>query len=102
MLAQLVFKAIILLESFECLIDGIVSDGATTNRKMWTELGISSELVAVKNYFTHPSQENRKIYVFSDVPHLFKNIRNRLHDKKYLKVVIVNFLLFYLILFVNF
>lgn len=98
MLAQLVLRAIILLESSGCLIDGTVSDGATTNRKMWTELGISGELGAVKNYFTHPSQENRKIYVFSDVRYLFKNIRNRLHDKKYLKVVIGNFVLFYLII----
>lgn len=82
-------KAITLLESSGCLIDGIVCDGATTNRKMWTELGISGKLGAVKNYFTHPTIESRKVYVFSDVPHLFKNIRNRLHDKKYLKVLII-------------
>ncbi|KAL4091679.1 hypothetical protein QTP88_026332 [Uroleucon formosanum] len=80
-------KAIALLESSGCFIDGIICDGAATNRKMWTELGISGGKVdEVQNYFIHPTQENRKVYVFSDAPHLFKNIRNRLHDKKYFKV----------------
>ncbi|KAL4154025.1 hypothetical protein QTP88_001858 [Uroleucon formosanum] len=60
-LAQLMLKVIELLESSGCFIDGIICDGAAINRKI-------------------------KVYVFSDAPHLFKNIRNRLHDKKYLKV----------------
>ncbi|KAL4112280.1 hypothetical protein QTP88_016098 [Uroleucon formosanum] len=85
-LAQLVLKAIALLESFGCFIDGIICDGAATNQKMWTELGIRGKLGEVQNYFIHPTRENRKVYVFSDAPCLFKNIRNRLHDKKYLKV----------------
>lgn len=34
----------------------------------------------------HPLNDKRKVYVFSDAPHLLKTVRNRLHDKKYLKV----------------
>lgn len=64
-------KAIILLESFGCFIDGIICDGAATNQKMWKELEISGKLGEVQNYFIYPAQENRKVYVFSDVPHLF-------------------------------
>jgi len=33
------------------------------------------------NYFKNPVNDNRKIYVFSDVPHLIKCIRNRLLDQ---------------------
>ncbi|KAL4107529.1 hypothetical protein QTP88_017865 [Uroleucon formosanum] len=82
-LAQLMLKAIALLESSGCFIDGIICDGAATNRKMWTELGISGKLGEVQNYFIHPTQENRKVYVFSDAPHLLKNLRNHLHDKNW-------------------
>lgn len=28
----------------------------------------------------------RKIFFFSDAPHLLKNVRNKLHDKKFLWV----------------
>ncbi|KAL4092139.1 hypothetical protein QTP88_026695 [Uroleucon formosanum] len=73
-LAQLMLKAIALLESSRCFIDGIICDGAPINRKMWTELGISGKLGEFMFFF------------FSDAPHLFKNVRNHLHDKKYLKV----------------
>lgn len=81
-------KAIVLLENLGCLIQGIICDGASTNRKMWAEFGISGHIDNVKNYFIHPMDDNRKVYTFSDVPHLFKNIRNRLHDKKVLRVTI--------------
>lgn len=78
-------KAITLLESSGCFIDGIICDGAATNRKMWTELGISGKLVEVQNYFIHPTQENKKVYVLSDVPHLFKNIKTVYMTKIILK-----------------
>jgi len=89
-----------MLESSGCLIDGIICDGAATNRKMWTQFGISGKLGAVQNYFIHPTRENRKVFVLSDVPHLFKNIKNRLHDKKYLKVIfLLIFSMNYVIMF---
>jgi len=33
------------------------------------------------HYFKNPVNDNRKIYLFSDVPHLIKCIRNRLLDQ---------------------
>jgi len=53
-------------------VDGIVSDGAQTNRRLWTELVISGSINNVKNSFQNPMDESRSIYVFSDVPHLIK------------------------------
>lgn len=80
-LAKLILQAILLLEKSGAKVDGIICDGATTNRKMWREFGISGTLGSMNNFFKNPFDENRKIYAFSDMPHLFKCIRNRL--KKY-------------------
>ncbi|CAH1710606.1 unnamed protein product [Aphis gossypii] len=84
-LAKLVIKCIILLEQAGAIVHGVVSDGAQTNRKMWSELGVSGELKSFKNWFPHPLVDDRKIYVFSDTPHLFKNVRNKLYNDKVLK-----------------
>lgn len=40
-LAQFVLKTIVCLEKSNCMIDGIIWDRASTNRKMWIEFGIS-------------------------------------------------------------
>jgi len=77
-----------LLENVGAKIDGMVCDGAATNRKLWTEFEVSGQINKVKNYFSHPSDNKRKIYVLSDASHLIKCVRNRLHDKKILKVKI--------------
>ncbi|KAH8299469.1 hypothetical protein KR044_001636, partial [Drosophila immigrans] len=50
----------------------IVSDLVPSNRKLWTQLGISE----TKTWFTHPADEKLKIYVFSDTPHLINLVRN--------------------------
>lgn len=47
-MAQLVIKAICLLENAGAKVDGLVSDGATSNRKLWSELGISGEKDTLK------------------------------------------------------
>lgn len=85
-LAQLILKAVMLLEKIGVKIYGVVSDGASPNRKFWTELGICGEKGKLRNYFEHPVVEDRKIFVFSDTPHLFKTIRNRWHNKRELQV----------------
>ncbi|KAH9367695.1 hypothetical protein HPB48_007807 [Haemaphysalis longicornis] len=85
-LSQLVLQAIVMLEEAGAIVDGIVCDGASTNRKMWTCLGVSGKLGATKHFFEYPISEDRKVYVFSDVPHLFKCIRNRLLRQRLLKV----------------
>lgn len=78
-LSQLIVKAIILLEKSGAKIHSVVTDGATTNRKFWTILGMSGQKDNCKNYCNHPSEADRKVFVFSDTPHLVKTIRNRLY-----------------------
>lgn len=57
------------------MVHGIVSDGAQTNRKKWTELGVSGQINSFQNWFSHSLYNERKIlYTFSDTPHLLKNI----------------------------
>lgn len=86
-------------------VDGIVCDGATTNRKMWSELGIVGSQDGMKNYFEHPSIHNKRVYSFSDFVHLFKCVRNRLYNNKTLRVrhilfgVVTNILLSLLIVY---
>lgn len=85
-LAKLVIKAIMLLEDAGGQVFGLTSDGASTNRSMWTELGICPSIEGFKNYFENPFNNTRKVFVFADVPHLMKTIRNRLHTNKQLRV----------------
>lgn len=79
-------KAISLLENIGINVEGIVCDGATANRRMWKELGIDGTKQNLKNYFEHPIEPKRKVYVFSDFVHLFKCVRNRLFNNKCLQV----------------
>jgi len=81
-LAQLVIKAICLLQNAGAIVGGLVSDGATSNKKLWSELGVSVEKDNLKNKFDHPLDNKRCVYVFSDAPYLLRNVRNRLYNKK--------------------
>lgn len=86
-LSKLIVKAIICLEQCGIKIHGVVSDGANKNRNVWSLFGVSGD---TKTYFEHPLDENRKIFVFSDTPHLLKTIRNRL-EKYNLRVSLKNY-----------
>lgn len=85
-LAKLVLKGISYLEGSGAKIHGVIADGAATNGKMWSLLGISGSTKNTKTWFTHPLDDERKVFVFSDSPHAFKNIRNRLYNKRKLRV----------------
>ncbi|XP_071642190.1 uncharacterized protein [Temnothorax longispinosus] len=85
-LAKLVLKAITYLENSGAMIHGVIADGAATNAKMWSLLGVSGTMDCTKTWFTHPIDDNRKIFAFSDIPHVIKNIRNRLYNKRQLRV----------------
>lgn len=85
-LANLCLKAIILLEEATAVVVGVLSDGASTNRCMWRELGVSGRLGLLENSFIHPLDDDRRVYMFSDAPHLIKCIRNRLKNQKCLQV----------------
>lgn len=88
MIAQLILKAISLLKIIGIYVHAIVCDGATTNRRMWKELGINGSKSELKNYFEHPVHPDRKVYALSDFVHLFKCVRNRLYNNKQLKVLL--------------
>ena len=86
-LAKLVITAISAIEKARGKIMVMVCDGAQTNRKVWTEFGIKGKVgEETKCFFTHPMDEKRKVYVISDVPRLFKCIRNNLCARKKFKV----------------
>lgn len=63
-LAQLMIKAICLLENIRVTVDGVVSYGASTNRKLWIELGVSGQKSQVKNSFDHPLLKKKGLHVF--------------------------------------
>jgi hypothetical protein len=86
MLAKLILKIICKLEDVGAYVDGIICDGATTNRKMWKIFGVSGELNKLNNKFVHPLDESRYVWVFSDTPHLIKCVRNRIYNNKILQV----------------
>lgn len=88
-LAKLIVQCIAVLEKFGAKIHGVVSDGASTNRKFWTEVGCSGKMNCLKNSFPHPTIDDREVYLFSDTPHLIKCIRNRLFDYGELRVLIL-------------
>lgn len=64
------------LEEIDFNVVAVVSDMAPGNRKMWKLLEVSEE----KPYFENPHDKSKKIYVFSDTPHLIKLIRNHFLD----------------------
>lgn len=86
-MAKIILKAILLLENATVQVIGITIDGASTNRTLWSELGVSGKLENLNNSFKNPFDFNRNVFVFSDSPHLIKTIRNRLFNNKTLKVI---------------
>lgn len=75
-LVKIVVKAILLLENIGIQILGITSDGASTNRTMWNILGIVTKANELNNSFENPFDNKRKVFVFSDAPHLLKTVSN--------------------------
>jgi len=76
-----VIKAILRLDKVDVKIVLLTSDGASTNRTMWSTLGINPKIENFNNSFLNPFGSDRKVYVFSDAPHLLKTVRNRLYNK---------------------
>lgn len=56
----------------------LTCDGASTNKTMIKHLGINGKRLFLKNHFINPYDEKRNVYVICDVPHIVKNISNRL------------------------
>lgn len=65
----------------------ITSDMGPVNVALWRKWGIvASRNSRISNSITHPLDESRKIYIFADVPHVFKNLKNMLVTHKTLYI----------------
>jgi len=85
-LAKLVVKGIVYLESIGAKLHGVIADGAKTNTKKWSLLDIKIDNNNMKTWFTHPLDDERKVFAFSDTSHLIKNLRNCLYNRLRLRV----------------
>ena len=94
--SKLAVKAICLSEKAGAVIHGIIGDGASTNRKMWSMFNIETGKENLKNWFVHPLNDKRKIFIFSDAPHLIKCIRNALFSRRKLNVSYFYYCFFWL------
>lgn len=56
----------------------ITFDGASSNISMCQELGayLRTEIEEIKPYFDHPIDKSKRIYIFYDVCHMIKLVRN--------------------------
>lgn len=71
-LHQLIIECIVLAERAGFRVDAVTTDGATWNRKMWKEFGVTKENVSVP----HIIDDKRSLWFLSDFPHLIKCLRN--------------------------
>jgi hypothetical protein len=75
MTKTLLFSIVNLCERSHAHVRGIICDMG--NCKLLRELNVYSES---KHFFENPADKNRKIYIFPDVPHCMKNLRNHCLD----------------------
>lgn len=71
----LLFDIIVHIERTGILVSAIVSDLGGCNL-LWKELAISPE----NSSFVHPTDPCRKVWIFADMPHYLKLLRNHLLD----------------------
>ncbi|XP_031785849.1 uncharacterized protein LOC100115274 isoform X2 [Nasonia vitripennis] len=71
-LYHLLVEAIVLAERAGLKVDGIANDGASWNRAMWDHFGVTEKNVSVE----HIVNSTRRLWFFSDFPHLIKCLRN--------------------------
>lgn len=83
-LTKLIMESIILTEYAGFFVDGVVTDGAAWNRSMWAKFGVTEKNPSSE----HPcdSNPNRRLFFFSDYPHLLKCMRNCFLSKKVIEV----------------
>ncbi|XP_031781272.1 uncharacterized protein LOC116416548 isoform X2 [Nasonia vitripennis] len=65
-------EAIILAEKAGLKVDAIANDGASWNRTMWDLFGVTEDCVSIE----HIVDPERRLWFFSDFPHLIKCVRN--------------------------
>ncbi|KAH8028925.1 hypothetical protein HPB51_020503 [Rhipicephalus microplus] len=82
-LAKIVLDAIVQLRKHNAIVVAVISDGASTNKAMWSNFGISGKLHTANHKVQHPCEPNQSLYFLCDVPHIVKCIRNHLLRHKY-------------------
>ncbi len=76
MTGNLLKKIITAPEEKNIHVVGVISDMGPKNQRAFTDLGITLN----KTFFQHPSNANTRVWVFYDVPHLIKLLRNHFLD----------------------
>jgi len=64
------------VESTGIEVWAMTSDSGSSNQGLWSRLGITK----TNTSFPNPADPTRRIFVFADVPHLLKLIRNHILD----------------------
>lgn len=92
MTKTILFEIIQALYKIGYIVVCVTSDMGSTNMALWKSLNIGIETsknsidvktpttMAKQNFFLHPADETLKCFVFADVPHLIKLMRNNLFD----------------------
>ncbi|ODM92118.1 DNA transposase THAP9 [Orchesella cincta] len=81
-LAKMVLACITRLENVNLEVVGVVSDGASTNKSAWKELGIGVKNGKITSSIQNPVDEQRQVHFFCDMPHIIKYVRNHIHNKE--------------------
>ena len=74
--ANLVKVCIQLLYDIGVSVTSLTCDGPSCHISMLTELGLSVDLSNMVTYFLHPQDPKRRMYVFLDICHMLKLVRN--------------------------
>ncbi|XP_046595750.1 uncharacterized protein LOC107223825 isoform X2 [Neodiprion lecontei] len=85
-ISKLIIEAIACLENCGATIHGVIADDKTMNKKIWSSLGVEGSINGIKTWFTHPVDESRKVFAFSNALHLIRCIRDQLYDNKRLRI----------------
>lgn len=84
-LTNIILESTMKLEASGWFVDGVTMDGAPWNRKVWKAFGTITE---EKPSTAHPydDDDDRRLWMFSDYPHLLKCMRNCLSENGQIQV----------------
>ena len=89
-LHELVIKAICALFTHNAIVKNCVSDSCQTNKSVMALFKVKGTQTKsgapCKHFFLHPLDEAIKIYIFIDVPHLLKCVRNQVFTHERVQV----------------
>ncbi|KAH7987064.1 hypothetical protein HPB51_026566 [Rhipicephalus microplus] len=82
-LAKIVIGTVLQLHQYGAKVLAVISDGAGSNKSMWTHLGVNGKPEDPKCKNEHPCLPDASLHFICDVPHIMKCIRNHLMKHKY-------------------